>query len=161
VALACHVPLALQTEKELGVKEWFNTVCEAMRGEVEIKEETDEMIIGVCKGSKDKELFPLKMRDAGSSAGYQMLLKRGLIPQDGALTAWVQWPPPLDSMGGGHIAASICPALVRHRLDSALQGCCPLCSASILHSLFESTVHACMVTSASSCLTLCIARACC
>lgn len=85
VALACHVPKELQTEKELTCKEWFNTVCEAMRGEVEISEESDEMIVAVCKGSKEKELFPLKMRDAGSSAGYQMLLKRGLIPQDGAL----------------------------------------------------------------------------
>jgi hypothetical protein len=86
VALACHVPKELQEEKELTCKEWFTTVCEAMRGEVEIKEEDEEMIIAICKGSKEKELFPLKMRDAGSSAGYQMLLKKGLIPQDGAST---------------------------------------------------------------------------
>jgi hypothetical protein len=84
VAVACHVPKALADEKELGVKEWFETVTKAMQGEVEIKEETDEVIIAVCHASKEKELFPLKMRDAGSSAGYQMLLKRGLIPQDGA-----------------------------------------------------------------------------
>ena len=64
------------------MKEWFDTVCAAMRGEVEIIEETEEIIIGLCKGSFEKELFPLKMRDAGSSAGYQMLLKKGLIPQD-------------------------------------------------------------------------------
>lgn len=81
VALACHVPKALQEEKDLTCKEWFETVTKAMGGEVEISEESEEIIIAVCKGSREKELFPLKMRDAGSSAGYQMLLKKGLIPQ--------------------------------------------------------------------------------
>lgn len=93
-------------EKELKVKEWFETVTEAMKGEVEIKEESDEIIIAICKASKEKELFALKMRDAGSSAGYQMLLKKGLIPQDGmhhigsACFAWFLkaatclWEPP-------------------------------------------------------------------
>lgn len=84
VAVACHVPKTLAEEKELGVKEWFDTVTKAMGGEVEVKEESDECIIAICKGSKEKELFPLKMRDAGSSAGYQMLLKKGLIPDNGA-----------------------------------------------------------------------------
>ena len=84
VALACHVPKALAEEKELGVKEWFETVTKAMEGVVEIKEESEEVIIAICHASKEKELFALKMRDAGSSAGYQMLLKKGLIPQDGA-----------------------------------------------------------------------------
>jgi hypothetical protein len=79
------MPKKLMEEKEVTCKEWFDTVTAAMQGEVEIKEESDEIIIAVCKGSKEKELFPLKMRDAGSSAGYQMLLKKGLIPQDGML----------------------------------------------------------------------------
>jgi ABC-type Fe3+-hydroxamate transport system substrate-binding protein len=83
VAVACHVPKALAEEKGVGVKEWFETVTKAMEGEVEIKEETDEIIIGLCHASTEKQLFALKMRDAGSSAGYQMLLKKGLIPQDG------------------------------------------------------------------------------
>jgi len=82
VAVACHVPKALQEEKEVKAREWFDAVCAAMQGEVEISEESEEVVVGICKGSKEKELFPLKMRDAGSSAGYQMLLKRGLIPQD-------------------------------------------------------------------------------
>lgn len=84
VAVACHVPKALADEKELGVKEWFETVTKAMQGEVEIKEESEEVIVAIVHASKEKELFALKMRDAGSSAGYQMLLKKGLIPQDGA-----------------------------------------------------------------------------
>jgi hypothetical protein len=84
VAVACHVPAELANEKDLGAKEWFETVTKAMQGEVEIKEESEDIIIGLCKGSREKELFPLKMRDAGSSSGYQMLLKKGLIPQDGA-----------------------------------------------------------------------------
>ena len=78
------MPKALAEEKELGAKEWFDTVTKAMGGEVEIKEESEECIVAICKGSKEKELFPLKMRDAGSSAGYQMLLKKGLIPDNGA-----------------------------------------------------------------------------
>eukprot|EP00892_Ulva_mutabilis_P012403 jgi/Ulvmu1/9535/UM053_0024.1 len=82
VAIACHVPKELAEEKGLSCKEWFDTVTAAMGGEVEISEESEEIIIAVSKGSKEKELFPLKMRDAGSSAGYQMLLKKGLIPQD-------------------------------------------------------------------------------
>lgn len=84
VAVACHVPKALADEKELGVKEWFETVTKAMQGEVEVKEESEEVMIALVHASKEKELFALKMRDAGSSAGYQMLLKKGLIPQDGA-----------------------------------------------------------------------------
>jgi hypothetical protein len=91
VAVACHVPKDLAAEKELGAKDWFETVTKAMQGEVEINEQSDEMIIGVCKGSMEKELFPLKMRDAGSSAGYQMLLKQGLIPQDGARACCNCW----------------------------------------------------------------------
>jgi hypothetical protein len=83
VALACHVPKELAEEKGLTAKDWFETVTKAMGGEVEIKQESDELIIAICKGSKEKELFPLKMRDAGSSAGYQMLLKKGLIPENG------------------------------------------------------------------------------
>lgn len=91
VAIACHVPKALQDEKELSCKEWFETVTAAMGGEVEIFEESDEIIIGECKGSREKELFPLKMRDAGSSAGYQMLLKKGLIPQGVLLRLSSPW----------------------------------------------------------------------
>lgn len=75
------MPKDLAEEKGLSCKEWFETVTTVMGGEVEISEESEEVIIAVCKGNKEKELFPLKMRDAGSSAGYQMLLKRGLIPQ--------------------------------------------------------------------------------
>lgn len=84
VAIACHVPKQLVEDKEVTAKEWFETVTKMMGGEVEIVEESDDTILALCKGSKEKELFPLKMRDAGSSAGYQMLLKKGLIPQDGA-----------------------------------------------------------------------------
>lgn len=82
--MACHVPKDLATEKELSAKEWFDTVTKAMSGEVEVVEEGEELIIAKVLGSKEKELFPLKMRDAGSSAGYQMLLKKGLIPDNGA-----------------------------------------------------------------------------
>lgn len=62
-------------------RKWFDTVCAAMQGEVVIASETDEMIFGAVKGSKEKELFPLKMRDAGSSAGYQLIKAAGFIPQ--------------------------------------------------------------------------------
>lgn len=91
VAIACHVPKALQEEKELTCKEWFETVTTAMGGEVEIFEESEEIIIAECKGSREKELFPLKMRDTGSSAGYQMLLKKGLIPQGVLLRPVYLW----------------------------------------------------------------------
>lgn len=104
VAIACHVPKALADDKGVNAKEWFQTVTAAMGGEVEIKEESEEIIIALCKGSKEKELFPLKMRDAGSSAGYQMLLKKGLIPQDGACHPWVQNPEPAQSCyAQGHV----------------------------------------------------------
>lgn len=132
VALACHVPKALADEKEVGAKEWFETVTKAMGGEVEVVEETEECIVAKCMGSKEKELFPLKMRDAGSSAGYQMLLKKGLIPQDGAH---------LTSM---HLRCAACASVAclqtgaRNSSDDALQRCAH-CShihtVSLLHVL--------------------------
>jgi hypothetical protein len=133
VALACHVPKELQESKELTAKEWFETVTKAMGGEVEIKEETEEVIIGICHASREKELFALKMRDAGSSAGYQMLLKKGLIPQDG-----VSSPNICCEAGGMHAKGP----LIRARLHNYWLHYLPYQAAESTYRTLTTEIHA-------------------
>jgi hypothetical protein len=83
VAFICHVPKALQEEKaDTGflIKEWVEAVCKAASAEV--VEETEEIVKIRGEGSVEKELFPLKMRDAAQAAGFAYIKSKGLIPDD-------------------------------------------------------------------------------
>jgi len=81
VAFLCHVPKALAEATEgFSMKEWAEAVAKA--GNAKIVEETDEIIKIVGEGDPSKELFPLKMRDAAQSAGFEYIKSKGLIPDD-------------------------------------------------------------------------------
>lgn len=73
LAILCHVPKALQdATPEFKIKEWVEAVTSSCGGTIE--SETDEIIKAVAPGNPEKEMFPLKMRDAaqvcGSAAAY-------------------------------------------------------------------------------------------
>lgn len=81
IALICHVPKALQEATQaFNIKEWVEAVCKAANGEV--VEETEELVKIVGKGDREKELFPLKMRDAAQAAGFAYIKSKGLIPEE-------------------------------------------------------------------------------
>jgi hypothetical protein len=48
----------------------------------EVVEETEEIVKIRGEGSVEKELFPLKMRDAAQAAGFAYIKSKGLIPDD-------------------------------------------------------------------------------
>jgi hypothetical protein len=81
VAFLCHVPKALQEATEgFSMKEWVEAVAKAASAEV--VSESEEVIKMIAKGDASKELFPLKMRDAGQAAGFAYIKSKGLIPED-------------------------------------------------------------------------------
>lgn len=83
VAFICHVPKALQEEKKesgFSMKEWVEAVCKAANGE--IVSETEEVVKITAAGNPEKELFPLKMRDAAQAAGFAYIKSKGLIPEE-------------------------------------------------------------------------------
>lgn len=81
LVVLCHVPKALQEATEgFSIKEWVEKVTSASSGKV--VEETEEVVIAVAEGDPEKELFPLKMRDAAQAAGFQYIKSKGLIPDD-------------------------------------------------------------------------------
>lgn len=83
VAFVCHVPKALQEEKAdtgFKIKEWVDAVAKAANAEV--VSESEELVKLLGKANPEKELFPLKMRDAGQAAGFAYIKSKGLIPED-------------------------------------------------------------------------------
>eukprot|EP00055_Hartaetosiga_balthica_P002631 m.4659 g.4659 ORF g.4659 m.4659 type:complete len:797 (-) comp2270_c0_seq1:141-2531(-) len=75
LALICHVPADFT---ELPIDEW---VKEASTGvpNLEILSNEGGVLKAVAKADKDKELFPLKMRDAIVGLGFNLLVKKGLV----------------------------------------------------------------------------------
>jgi hypothetical protein len=81
VAFLCHVPKELQASTEgFSIKEWVEAVAQAAGAEV--VSESEEVVKMIAKGDPSKELFPLKMRDAGQAAGFAYIKSKGLIPED-------------------------------------------------------------------------------
>jgi len=80
VVIMVHVPTALQDKVK--PKEWLDRVTAAMTDDIEIVEETPEIITAIAKGNPAKEKYPLKMRDAGINAGFVMLHEKQLVPED-------------------------------------------------------------------------------
>ncbi|KXZ46230.1 hypothetical protein GPECTOR_45g100 [Gonium pectorale] len=81
LALLCNIPKVLQeTRPEVTMAEWVDTVVKAAGGPVASREETDTTIKVLINGDAEKELFPLKMRDAAQTAGFAWLREKGLLP---------------------------------------------------------------------------------
>jgi len=79
--LACmvHVPKALA--EKLSLKEWTETVCTAIKGDiVEIGEEFSKF---KADANAEAGRFPLKMRDDAIAAGLALFKTKGLIPLGG------------------------------------------------------------------------------
>jgi hypothetical protein len=99
------VPKALQeATASFSIKEWVDAVAKAANAEV--VSESEEVVKMVAKGDPSKELFPLKMRDAGQAAGFAYIKSKGLIPEDdsddyipvsGRGARWREVPPGTDS----------------------------------------------------------------
>jgi hypothetical protein len=82
LTMVCHVPKELQEEKkeQFSMKEWIAAVVAATGATVD--SETDELVKLHADGDGAKELFPLKMRDAGQAAAIAYIRSKGLIPDE-------------------------------------------------------------------------------
>ena len=78
LAVICHVPKA--RHEVLKPKEWVEAILGKF--EPEIVEEAEEVVKAIVKADKEKERFPLKIRDEAINLGYSMLLEKGLVGAD-------------------------------------------------------------------------------
>uniref|UniRef100_A0A7S0WZA9 Uncharacterized protein n=1 Tax=Chlamydomonas leiostraca TaxID=1034604 RepID=A0A7S0WZA9_9CHLO len=76
-----HVPKALAEAKGLTVKEWAAELMQHMP-KSKILEETDEVIKIEMPADTDNNVFPLKARDAAIDAGFKLLKRKGLVPDN-------------------------------------------------------------------------------
>lgn len=76
-----HVPKALAEAKGLTVKEWATELMQQMP-KSKILEETEEVIKIEMDADTDNNVFPLKARDAAIDAGFKLLKKKGLVPEN-------------------------------------------------------------------------------
>merc|ERR1711907_244324 len=77
-----HVPKDLQGT--LGLEEWAKTMTEDVAVCGEILEVNDDGVTlkAIAKTNTDKQLFPLKQRDAAINASFAMLRKKGLVADE-------------------------------------------------------------------------------
>lgn len=77
-----HVPKELQST--LSIEEWAKTMVEdpAVLGEIVSVSDDGETLKAIAKTNVDKQLFPLKQRDAAINASFAMLRKKGLVADD-------------------------------------------------------------------------------
>eukprot|EP00056_Hartaetosiga_gracilis_P018771 m.11838 g.11838 ORF g.11838 m.11838 type:complete len:242 (+) comp7049_c0_seq1:75-800(+) len=80
VAIACFVPKELQEKHEVTPKVWLEVFLSNFDGE--IKEEGEELVTAVLPANKEKERFPVKMRDEAINLGFAFLVQKGLINDD-------------------------------------------------------------------------------
>ncbi|EFJ45725.1 hypothetical protein VOLCADRAFT_105818 [Volvox carteri f. nagariensis] len=83
VALVCNIPKELgESYPHVKAADWVEKLIQAAGGKVAKREESDEVIKVLIEGDTENGLFPLKMRDAASSAGFAFLRENGLLPAD-------------------------------------------------------------------------------
>eukprot|EP00055_Hartaetosiga_balthica_P009883 m.40601 g.40601 ORF g.40601 m.40601 type:complete len:184 (+) comp6935_c1_seq6:592-1143(+) len=80
VAIACFVPKALQEKNEVTPKVWLDVFLSSLGGVV--KDEGEELWTAVLPADKEKERFPVKMRDEAINLGFAFLVQKGLINDD-------------------------------------------------------------------------------
>lgn len=73
-----HCPKANQ--EKLTLKEWFTKIAEAVGAE--ISEETEEFMYAESPLDKEKERFPLKMRETAINTSFGLLREKGLVADD-------------------------------------------------------------------------------
>jgi len=77
-----YLPKSVAEDKGLSLKEWAETMMNNSAVEGEIVELNDETCKAIAKQNADKELFPLKQRDAAINASFDLLRSKLLIPED-------------------------------------------------------------------------------
>ena len=87
VALACHVPKDLATEKELSAKEWFDTVTKAMSGEVEVVEEGRGADHRQGAGQQREGAVPTQDAGRGVISGVSNVVEEGAHPRQRCASA--------------------------------------------------------------------------
>jgi lysyl-tRNA synthetase class 2 len=80
VAVVCYMPKAIQEAKSVTPKDWVEVYLSNYDGELVSEEE--EMVCVVFPKNKEKERFPLKMRDEAINLGYAWLVKKGFVLDD-------------------------------------------------------------------------------
>lgn len=83
LAIITHVPAALAAAKGVTMQEWVDAVTAPVKEHAKVVSQSGEVTKIVVKGDPAKELFPLKMRDACTAAGFEFLRTKGLIPAGG------------------------------------------------------------------------------
>ncbi|GIL92146.1 hypothetical protein Vretimale_12214 [Volvox reticuliferus] len=83
LALLCNIPEALaESYPHVKAADWVDKLIEAAGGKVASREESKDVILVLIEGDPENGLFPLKMRDVASSAGFAFLRENGLLPAD-------------------------------------------------------------------------------
>jgi hypothetical protein len=77
LAIVTYVPKSLLGKINAG--EWISALIKALGDYGEVVSTTDRKAVAVCKLDKDKEKFPLKMRDAALSASIKFLTDKKLV----------------------------------------------------------------------------------
>jgi hypothetical protein len=80
--VACLIHMKADLQGDLTIKEWANTMFKDLGVQGEILEESEETIKAIAYGSEEKQLFPLKQRDAAINASFAMLKTKKLVMED-------------------------------------------------------------------------------
>ena len=98
LAIMFNVPTAVSQAKGVTMQEWIDALTAPVKEHVQVLEQTEEFTKIVVPGNPEAGLFPLKMRDECTSAGFNFLREKGLIPveessddEDYAAAAGVEW----------------------------------------------------------------------
>eukprot|EP00039_Didymoeca_costata_P017944 m.331466 g.331466 ORF g.331466 m.331466 type:complete len:265 (+) comp16735_c0_seq1:107-901(+) len=75
-----HMPKDKQ--QDLSLKEWATVMISDSAVQGTILEESDEVIKAECKGSTEKQLFPLKQRDSAINVSFAHLRSKQLVAED-------------------------------------------------------------------------------
>jgi lysyl-tRNA synthetase class 2 len=74
--------MPVDQQQDLSLKEWCTKMIEDSAVQGEITEEAPDCIRAVAKGSADKQLFPLKQRDAAINVSFAYLRSKNLVAED-------------------------------------------------------------------------------
>jgi len=98
LAIMLNVPTAVSQAKGVTMQEWIDALTAPVKDHVQVVEMSDEFAKLIVPGDAEAGRFPLKMRDECTSAGFNFLRQKGLIPaeessddEDYAAAAGVEW----------------------------------------------------------------------
>lgn len=81
LAIKFHVPKAVSEAKGVSMQEWIDALTFPVKDKgLQEVEKTEETATFTVAGNPEAGLFPLKLRDDCTAAGFAFLREKGLIP---------------------------------------------------------------------------------